>query len=55
MTAALIAWPAAAAVGAAGLYALAPRRAPLLYLGPAACTVAMLTLAAAYVAAIWSH
>lgn len=49
------AWPLLALVGAAGLYAVAPRRAPLLYLGPAACTVALITLAATYVAAVWSH
>ncbi|RPE40248.1 hypothetical protein EDD90_3284 [Streptomyces sp. Ag109_O5-1] len=48
-------WPLAALLGAAGLHAIAPRRAPLLYLGPAACTVALITLAVAYVAAVWSH
>jgi hypothetical protein len=46
--------PIAALLAAAGLHALAPRRAPLLYLGPAACTVALIALAAAYTAAIWS-
>lgn len=49
------AWPILAALSAAGLYAVAPRRAPLLYLGPAACTVALITLAVTYVAAVWSH
>ena len=48
-------WPVAALLGAAGLHAIAPRRAPLLYLGPAACTVAVLALATLYGAAIWSH
>jgi hypothetical protein len=48
-------WPLAALLAAAGLYTVAPRRAPLLYLGPAACTVALITLAAASVAAVWSH
>lgn len=55
MTAAAILCPLAALLGAAGLYAVAPRRAPLLYLGPAACTVALITTATLYVAAIWSH
>jgi hypothetical protein len=48
-------WPLLAVLSAAGLYAVAPRRAPLLYLGPAACTVAFITLAVASVAAVWSH
>ena len=48
-------WPLAALLGAVGLHAIAPRRAPLLYLGPAAGTVALITLATLYVAAIWSH
>ncbi|MET7475091.1 hypothetical protein ABZT17_12120 [Streptomyces sp. NPDC005648] len=48
-------WPMAALLGAVGLHALAPRRAPLLYLGPAACTVALITLAVLSVTAIWSH
>ena len=47
--------PIAALLGAVGLTALAPRRAPLLYLGPAACPVTLIALAAAYVAAIWSY
>ncbi|MCI3271411.1 hypothetical protein [Streptomyces cylindrosporus] len=50
-----ILWPVLAALSAAGLLAIAPRRAPLLYLGPAACTVALITLAVAYAAADWSH
>lgn len=50
-----ILWPIAALLGAAGLHSIAPRRAPLLYLGPAATTVAFIALAAASVAAIWSH
>lgn len=48
-------WPMAALLGAVGLHAIAPRRAPLLYLGPAVCTVALITLAGLYVALIWSH
>ncbi|WP_222440920.1 hypothetical protein [Streptomyces sp. BK340] len=44
----------AALLGAVGLHALAPRRAPLLYLGPAACTIAVLAIAVLYVTAIWS-
>lgn len=52
---ALIFWPMAALLGAVGLHAIAPRRAPGLYLGPAAGTAALIALAVAYVAAIWSH
>jgi hypothetical protein len=48
-------WPVAALLGAVGLHALAPRRAPLAYLGPALCTVLLLALPIAYVATIWSH
>ena len=55
MATGLIFWPMAALLGAVGLHAIAPRRAPLLYLGPAVCTVALISLAALYVAAIWSH
>jgi hypothetical protein len=51
----LVFWPMAALLGAVGLHAIAPRRAPLLYLRPAACTVVLIALAAAYVTAIWSH
>ena len=55
MSVAAAVWPIAALLAAVGLRAVAPRRAPLLYLGPAACTVALIALAAAYVAAIWSY
>jgi hypothetical protein len=48
-------WPVAVLLSAVGLHAVAPRRAPLLYLGPAACTVLLLALPVAYVATIWSH
>ena len=48
-------WPVAALLAAVGLHAVAPRRAPLLYLGPAATTVILLALPIAYVATIWSH
>lgn len=47
--------PIAALLAAVGLHHYAPRRAPLLYLGPAACTTALIAIAAAYVAALWSH
>jgi hypothetical protein len=46
---------AAVAVASFLLYAVAPRRAPLFYLGPAARTVAVITAATLYVAIIWSH
>lgn len=48
-------WPIAMLLSAVGLHAIAPRRAPLLYLGPAACTVALIALPATYVATLWSH
>lgn len=47
-------WPIAAFLAAIGLHQVAPRRAPLLYLGPAFCTTALIAIATAYVAAIWS-
>lgn len=52
---ALVFWPMAALLGAVGLHAIAPRRAPFLYLGPAACTTAVIAAATVYVAVIWSH
>lgn len=55
MSAALAIWPTAALLSAVGLHALAPRRTPLLYLGPAACTVLLLALPVLYIATIWSH
>lgn len=51
----MILWPAAALLGAAGLRAIAPRRAPGLFLAPVVCTVALIALVVAYVAAVWSH
>lgn len=48
-------WPLAALLAAVGLHSIAPRRAPLLYLGPAATTVLLLALPVVYVATIWSH
>jgi hypothetical protein len=48
-------WPIAAFLAAVGLHHYAPRRAPFAYLGPALCTTALIALAAAYTAAIWSH
>lgn len=55
MSAGLAFWPIAALLSAVGLHAIAPRRAPLLYLGPAACTVLLLAVPLVYVATIWSH
>lgn len=55
MSVAAALWPIAAFLAAVGLHAVAPRRAPLLYLGPAACTVALIALPIAYVATLWSH
>ncbi|WP_405956103.1 hypothetical protein [Streptomyces phaeochromogenes] len=54
-TAGLIIWPTLATIGALGLYAIAPRHTPGLYLLPVARTVVLITLAVIYVAAIWSH
>ncbi|MBZ6258845.1 hypothetical protein KVH22_25350 [Streptomyces olivaceus] len=51
----IVLWPLAALLAALGLRALAPRRAPGLYLGPAVCTVTVLFIAVAYTAAVWSH
>ncbi|MEU8555944.1 hypothetical protein AB0C80_18410 [Streptomyces anthocyanicus] len=48
-------WPLAAILAALGLRVLAPRRAPGLFLGPAACTVTVLFIAVAYTTAVWSH
>lgn len=50
-----VVWPMAMLFSAVGLHAIAPRRAPFLYLGPAACTVALITFAVLSVTAIWSH
>ncbi|MFF0138524.1 hypothetical protein ACFYRN_19040 [Streptomyces sp. NPDC005227] len=50
-----VVWPMAALLAAVGLHSIAPRRAPLLYLGPAACTAALIALPALYIATIWSH
>ncbi|MFG3090665.1 hypothetical protein ACGGAI_23875 [Streptomyces antibioticus] len=54
MGAASVIWPTAAFLAAVGLHLIAPRRAPLAYLGPAACTVLLLTIPTLYVATIWS-
>ena len=48
-------FPLAALLAAVGLYSIAPRRTPLLYLGPATFTLAVLAAASLYVATIWSH
>jgi hypothetical protein len=55
MPATLIIWPLAALLAAAGLCVIAPRGRPGLYLWPVSCTVTLLFLAVAYVAALWSH
>ncbi|MEU4169468.1 hypothetical protein AB0F46_21655 [Streptomyces sp. NPDC026665] len=46
----LIIWPVLAVLGAAGLYAIAPRHTRGLYLLPVTRTVAVLATACAYVA-----
>jgi len=51
----LIIFPMLALLGACALVAIAPRRAPGLYFLPAVRTVALVTVAVLYVAAIWSH
>jgi hypothetical protein len=51
----LIVWPVVALLGVIGLHALAPHLAPERPLLPAVRTVALITTAAAYVAAVWSH
>lgn len=48
-----IVWPLAMLLGAVGLRVIAPRRAPVRYLAPVACTVALIALAAAYVVAVF--
>lgn len=48
-------WPIVTVLAAAGLCLIAPRRIPGAYLAPAGCTVTLIALAVAYVAAIWSH
>ena len=55
MTALRLLCPLAALLAAVGLHTIAPRRAPLLYLGPATCTTLLLALPVIYIATIWSH
>lgn len=55
MTLALIVFAMLAVLGACGLVAIAPRRHPGAYFLPAVRTVALITVAVIYVAAIWSH
>ncbi|MFC8361116.1 hypothetical protein ACFUIY_14735 [Streptomyces griseorubiginosus] len=45
-------WPLAAILAAVGLHSIAPRRAPLLYLGPATGTAVFICLCAALAAAV---
>lgn len=54
MTLALIIFGMLAILGGAGLVAIAPRRTPGAYFLPAVRTVALVTAAAAFVAALWS-
>ncbi|MDQ0943289.1 hypothetical protein [Streptomyces sp. V1I1] len=51
----LIVFGMLAIIGAAGLVAIAPRRTPGAYFLPAVRTVALISAAVVYVAAIWSH
>jgi hypothetical protein len=55
MQLALIAWPTVALLALIGLIAVADHRTPSRYVLPAVRTVALVTVAAAYVAALWSH
>ncbi|WP_406000706.1 hypothetical protein [Streptomyces sp. NBC_00829] len=55
MLLALIAFPMLAILGACALVAIAPRRGPGPYFMPAVRTVALITAATVYIAAIWSH
>jgi hypothetical protein len=50
MAASLIFWPLLTLLAAAGLCAIAPRRAPGLYLWPVSCTAAFICLLAALAA-----
>lgn len=45
-------WPIAAILAAVGLHSVAPRRAPLIYLGPAAGTAVFICLCAAFAATV---
>ena len=55
MTLALIVFGMLAILGGAGLVAIAPRRTPGAYFLPAVRTIAIVTVAVIYIAAIWSH
>lgn len=55
MVAWLIVWVLIALLAAAGLHAIAPQHFRGEYLIPAARTVAVITTATAFIAAIWSH
>jgi hypothetical protein len=52
---ALIIWSTVALLAAIGLHALTPRHIPGQHLLPAIRTITLITTAAAYVAAVWSH
>lgn len=47
-----ILWPFATLIAAVGLFAIAPRRAPGLYLWPVSCTTAFICLLAALAATV---
>jgi hypothetical protein len=51
----LVVFPVLTLLAAAGLHAIAPHHYRGEYLLPAARTVAVITTAAAFVAAVWSH
>ena len=55
MLLAVIIFPMLVILSACALVALAPRRTPGAYFLPAVRTVALVTVAVIYVAAIWSH
>lgn len=55
MAAWLIVWALSAFLAAVGLHAIAPRTYRAEHLSSAARTVAVIALAVAYVAAVWSH
>ncbi|NUK22053.1 hypothetical protein [Streptomyces lunaelactis] len=55
MILALIIFPTLTILSACALVALAPRRTPGAWFLPAVRTIALVTVAVIYVAAIWSH
>jgi len=55
MILALIIFPMLAILGGCALIALAPRRTPGAHFLPAMRTIAIVTAAVIYIAALWSH